>query len=127
VDINEAIHEVIELTRREAVKTGVSVQARLADNLPLIHGDRVQLHQVILNLIVNAIEAMSGVGAGTRDLVISTGKVEPDSVLVAVRDTGRGLAPTTFDRIFEAFYTTKPGGLGMGLWDCPAFVDTLKL
>jgi PAS domain S-box-containing protein len=123
VDLNEAIREVIELTRREAVKTGVPVQARLADNLPLIHGDRVQLQQVILNLIVNAIEAMSGVDAGARDLLISTGKVEPDGVLVAVRDTGPGLPPATFDRLFEAFYTTKPGGLGMGLSICRSIIE----
>jgi C4-dicarboxylate-specific signal transduction histidine kinase len=123
VDLNEAIREVIELTRREAVKTGVPVQARLADNLPLIHGDRVQLQQVILNLIVNAIEAMSGVDAGARDLLISTGKVEPDGVLVAVRDTGSGLPPATFDRLFEAFYTTKPGGLGMGLSICRSIIE----
>src|SRR6202041_2060076 len=111
VDLNEAIHEVIELTRREAAKAGVSVQMQLAEGLPLIHGDRVQLQQVILNLIVNAIEAMSGVRDGPRELLISTGKVEPDRVLVAMRDTGPGLAPATFDRLFEAFYTTKPGGL----------------
>jgi C4-dicarboxylate-specific signal transduction histidine kinase len=123
VDLNEAIREVIELTRREAVKTGVPVQARLADNLPLIHGDRVQLQQVILNLIVNAIEAMSGVDAGARDLLISTGRVEPDGVLVAVRDTGSGLPPATFDRLFEAFYTTKPGGLGMGLSICRSIIE----
>jgi C4-dicarboxylate-specific signal transduction histidine kinase len=123
LDINEAIREVGELTRREAVKTGVSVQARLADNLPLIHGDRVQLQQVILNLVVNAIEAMSGVDAGERDLLISTEKVEPDGVLVAVRDTGPGLAPATFDRLFEAFYTTKPGGLGMGLSICRSIIE----
>jgi PAS domain S-box-containing protein len=123
VDLNEAIREVIELTRGEAVKTGVSVQTHLAGNLPLIHGDRVQLQQVILNLIVNAIEAMSGVRDGPRELLISTGKVEPDGVLVAVRDTGPGLAPATFDRLFEAFYTTKPGGLGMGLSICRSIIQ----
>jgi PAS domain S-box-containing protein len=123
VDMNEAIREVIELTRGEAVKTGVSVRSRLADNLPLIHGDRVQLQQVILNLVVNAIEAMNGVDAGARDLLISTGKVEPNGVLVAVRDTGPGLALTTFDHIFEAFYTTKPGGLGMGLSICRSIIE----
>src|SRR3984957_13147910 len=88
VDLNEAIHEVIELTRREAAKAGVSVQMQLAEGLPLVHGDRVQLQQVILNLIVNAIEAMSGVRDGPRELRISTGEVGPDGVLVAVRDTG---------------------------------------
>jgi PAS domain S-box-containing protein len=124
VDLNEAIREVIELTRREAVKTGVSVQSRLADNLPLIHGDRVQLQQVILNLVVNAIEAMNGVDAGERDLLIDTERVEPDGVLVEVRDTGPGLAPATFDRLFDAFYTTKPNGLGMGLSICRSIIET---
>ena len=123
VDINEAIREVIELTRGEAVKAGVSVQAHLADGLPLIYGDRVQLQQVILNLIVNAVEAMSGVDAAARELLISTGRVEPNGVLVAVRDTGPGLAPATFDRLFEAFYTTKPSGLGMGLSICRSIIE----
>jgi PAS domain S-box-containing protein len=123
VDLNEAIHEVIELTRREAVKTGVSVQMHLAEGLPLIHGDRVQLQQVILNLIVNAIEAMSGVRDGPRELRISTGTVETGGVLVTVRDSGPELAPATFDRLFEAFYTTKPGGLGMGLSICRSIIE----
>ena len=123
LDINEAIREVVELTRGEAVRTGVSVQAHLADDLPLIHGDRVQLQQVILNLIVNAVEAMSGVDAGARELLISTGRVEPNGVLVAVRDTGPGLAPATLDRLFEAFYTTKPSGLGMGLSICRSIIE----
>ena len=123
LDINEAIREVVELTRGEVARTGISVQACLADNLPHIHGDRVQLQQVILNLIVNAIEAMSAVDAGARHLLITTGKVEPDSVLVAVRDTGPGLAPASFGRLFDAFYTTKPGGLGMGLSICRSIIE----
>jgi PAS domain S-box-containing protein len=123
MDLNEAIREVIELTRGEAVKTGVSVQARLADNLPLIHGDRVQLQQVILNLIINAIEAMSGIAEAPRELLITTGLAEASGVLVAVRDTGPGLAPATFDRLFDAFYTTKPSGLGMGLSICRSIIE----
>jgi PAS domain S-box-containing protein len=123
LDINEAIREVIELTRGEVVRTGVSMQANLADGLPLIYGDRVQLQQVILNLVVNAVEAMSGVDAEARDLLISTEKVEPDGVLVAVRDTGPGLAPAAIDRLFEAFYTTKPSGLGMGLSICRSIIE----
>ena len=91
VDINEAIREVIELTRGEAVKTCVSVRMQLATDLPLIHGDRVQLQQVILNLIVNAVEAMGGVRDGPRELLISTAQVEPADVLVAVRDFRPGI------------------------------------
>jgi signal transduction histidine kinase len=99
------------------------MQARLADDLPLIHGDRVQLQQVILNLVVNAVEAMNGVDAGARELLIITGRVEPNGVLVAVRDTGPGLAPATLDRLFDAFYTTKPSGLGMGLSICRSIIE----
>jgi signal transduction histidine kinase len=123
VDLNEAIREVIELTRGEAVKTGVSVQARLVDNLPLIHGDRVQLQQVILNLIINAVEAMSGIAEAPRELLITTGLAESSGVLVSVRDSGPGLAPATVVRLFEAFYTTKPTGLGMGLSICRSIIE----
>ena len=105
------------------MKNGVSVQTQLADRLPLIQGDRVQLQQVVLNLIVNAVEAMSGVRDRPRDLLISTGRAEPDSVLVAVRDSGPGLAPASVERLFESFYTTKPGGLGMGLSICRSIID----
>jgi len=123
LEINEAILEVIALTRGEVVKNGVSVQTQLAEGLPLIQGDRVQLQQVILNLIVNAVEAMSGVGEGSRELLISTGKAESDGVLVAVRDSGPGLAPASLERLFGAFYTTKPGGLGMGLSICRSIIE----
>jgi PAS domain S-box-containing protein len=115
LEINGAIRDVIELTRGEAVKNGVSVRTELADALPLIEGDRVELQQVILNLIMNAIEAMSGTSDGSRELIISTGKAESGGALVAVRDSGPGLAPATLEHIFDAFYTTKPNGMGMGL------------
>jgi PAS domain S-box-containing protein len=123
LDINGAIREVIELTHGEAVKNGVSVQTDLAEGLPLIEGDRVQLQQVILNLIVNAVEAMSGVDEGTRELLISARKAEPEGVLVGVRDSGPGLAPATLERAFDAFYTTKAGGLGMGLTICRSIIE----
>jgi signal transduction histidine kinase len=106
---------VIELTRAEAVKNRVSVQTDLADGLPPIQGDRVQLQQVILNLIINAVEAMRGTSDDARELHISTGKADLGGVLVSVRDSGPGLAPGSFDRLFDAFYTTKPSGLGLGL------------
>jgi signal transduction histidine kinase len=91
--------------------------------LPLIHGDRVQLQQVILNLIINAVEAMSGIAEAPRELLITTGLAEASGVLVAVRDTGPGLAPATVERLFEAFYTTKPTGLGMGLSICRSIIE----
>ena len=123
LDINDAIREVVEITRGEAVKSGVSVQSELADGLPPILGDRVQFQQVILNLIVNAIEAMSGMSEGAHELLITTGKADLGGVLVAVRDSGPGLAPATLERMFEAFYTTKPGGLGMGLSICRSIIE----
>jgi C4-dicarboxylate-specific signal transduction histidine kinase len=123
LEINEAILEVIALTRGEAVKNGVSVQTQLAEGLPLIQGDRVQLQQVILNLIINAAEAMNGVSEGSRELQIGTGKDASGGVLVAVQDSGPGLKPESSDRLFDAFYTTKPGGMGMGLSICRSIVE----
>jgi C4-dicarboxylate-specific signal transduction histidine kinase len=125
VEINEAILEVIALTHGEAVKNGVSVQTALAEALPLVHADRVQLQQVVLNLVINAVEAMSGVAERSRELLISTGKLEGDAggVLVAVRDAGPGLDPASLERLFEAFYTTKPAGLGMGLSICRSIIE----
>jgi PAS domain S-box-containing protein len=123
LDINEAIREVIALTRGEAATTGVSVQTDLADGLPLIYGDRVQLQQVILNLIINAIEAMSGVAETPRALLISTGQAEPGGVLVAVRDSGPGLDPASLEHLFNfnAFYTTKSGGMGLAI--CRSIIE----
>jgi len=123
VDINGAILEVIALTSGEVVKNGISVQSHLVAGLPLVQGDRVQLQQVIMNLIINAIEALSSLSEGSRELVISTGKGEPDGVLVEVRDSGPGLSSPGLERIFEAFCTTKPGGLGMGLSICRSIIE----
>ena len=123
LEINEAVLEVIALTQAEVLKNGISVQTELAEGLPLIQGDRVQLQQVILNLIINAVEALSSVREGARELVITTGKGEPDGVLVVVRDSGPGLSSAGLDRIFEVFYTTKPGGLGMGLSICRTIIE----
>jgi C4-dicarboxylate-specific signal transduction histidine kinase len=123
LEVNEAIVEVIALTRGEILKNGVSVQTQLAEGLPLIQGDRVQLQQVILNLIINAVQAMSGVSEGSRALLIGTGKDAPGRVLVAVQDSGPGLNPESFERLFDSFYTTKPGGMGMGLSICRSIVE----
>jgi C4-dicarboxylate-specific signal transduction histidine kinase len=122
-DMNEAIREVIALTRSEAVKNRVSVQTQLAAGLPLIEGDRVQLQQVIMNLIVNAIEAMSSIGERSRELLIGTRKDASSGVVVAVQDSGPGLNPESVDRLFDAFYTTKPEGMGMGLSICRSIVE----
>jgi signal transduction histidine kinase len=123
VDLNAAILEVTALIRSEAVKTGVTVSTRLAGELPRIQCDRVQLQQVMLNLIVNAIQSMSGVEDGNRELDISTASIEPESVCVAVRDTGHGLRPESLPRLFEPFYTTKPDGMGMGLSICCSIIE----
>jgi signal transduction histidine kinase len=122
VDLNAAILEVTALTRSEAVKTRVTVDTQLAGELPSIQCDRVQLQQVMLNLIVNAIQSMSGVEDGNRELHIST-VVEPEGVCVAVRDTGHGLRPESLPRLFEPFYTTKPDGMGMGLSICRSIIE----
>ena len=123
LEINEAILQVIDLTRGEVMENCVSVRTQLAEGLPLLQGDRVQLQQVILNLIINAVEAMKGVSEESRELLISTGQAEPDGVLVAVQDTGPVLAQANLERVFEAFYTTKPGGLGMGLSICRSIIE----
>jgi C4-dicarboxylate-specific signal transduction histidine kinase len=123
LEINRAIREVIELTRGEAVKNAISVQARLADGLPLIQGDQIQLQQVILNLIINAVEAMSSMSDGARELLISSGKADSGGVLVSVRDSGPGLAAAGLDRLFDPFYTTKPSGLGLGLSICHSIIE----
>jgi PAS domain S-box-containing protein len=122
-EINAAILEVIGLTHGEVVKNNVSVQTQLTEVLPPIQGDRVQLQQVILNLILNAVEAMSSVSEGSRELLIATGKDASGGVLVAVRNSGPGLSPENFDRLFDAFYTTKPNGMGMGLSICRSIVE----
>jgi C4-dicarboxylate-specific signal transduction histidine kinase len=122
LDINEAIREVIEVSHGEAVKNGVSAKLELADGLPLVQGDRVHLQQVILNLIINAVDAMSSVNEGPRELLISSSKAESD-VLVMVRDSGPAVAPGALERAFDAFHTTKPSGLGLGLSICREIIE----
>jgi C4-dicarboxylate-specific signal transduction histidine kinase len=122
VEINDAILEVIALTRTEAENNSVSVRTQLAEGLPHVQGDRVQLQQVLLNLIINAIEAMRDVGEGERELLISS-RNEPDGVSVEVRDSGPGFAPADIDRVFEAFYSTKPSGVGLGLSICRSIIE----
>ena len=115
LDINEAIREVTALTETEIQRNGVRLQSRLGDGLPLVSADRVQLQQVMINLIVNAIEAMSGARGRPRELTIVSGADDTNDMFVEVRDTGPGLDPEKRDRLFQSFYTTKPDGIGMGL------------
>jgi PAS domain S-box-containing protein len=123
VEINEAVLEVIALTNGEVAKNGVSVRTQLAEGLPLIQADRVQLRQVVLNLIINAVEAMSGDGEGSRELLISTGRDSLNGVLVSLQDSGPGLDPATLEHLFHSFYATKSGGMGMGLSICRSIVE----
>jgi signal transduction histidine kinase len=114
VDVNESIREVLTLAHGELDKRQVSVQTELSPTLPNVTGDRVRLQQVILNLIMNGIEAMVGVASDARTLLIES-QSDPTGVLVSVRDSGVGIRPEDGKRIFEAFFTTKPRGMGMGL------------
>jgi C4-dicarboxylate-specific signal transduction histidine kinase len=114
VDVNEAIQEMIVLLRSEATRYNITVRMELAADLPRIAGDRVQLQQVLMNLIVNSIDAMREVD-GERELAVKSRKTEKEEVLVSVSDTGVGLPAPQADQIFNAFFTTKPHGTGMGL------------
>jgi C4-dicarboxylate-specific signal transduction histidine kinase len=114
VNINELIQDIAALTQRELVRNAVSLRTELASALPPVFGDRIQLQQVILNLVVNAIEAMSGTNRRPRELRIRSER-DGDGVLVTIRDTGPGLPLAEPELVFGAFFTTKPDGLGMGL------------
>ncbi|WP_442893734.1 ATP-binding protein [Bradyrhizobium sp. AZCC 1699] len=122
-DLNEAILEMVVLTRSEMVKHGILLQTNLAPGLPMVKGDRTQLQQVILNLILNAIEAMEGVDQRAGALRINSEREAAGGVLVTVRDSGPGLDPADVERVFEAFYTTKAKGMGMGLAICRSMVE----
>jgi PAS domain S-box-containing protein len=121
-DLNAAIDEVILLGQSAIIKNRVWVQTRLSEGLSPVYGDRVQLQQVVLNLLLNAVEAMSSDEAKPRDLLIST-EQDHTGVLVAVHDSGPGIHPEHLDRVFKSFYTTKPGGTGMGLSICRSIID----
>lgn len=123
VDINVAICEMLEFTRAQASKSGALVQAQLTEGLPLINGDRVELQQVLLNLIINALEAMGAVVDGVRMLQVSSGLDDSGRLLVTVRDSGPGFAQENAEHVFAPFYTTKTTGLGMGLSICRSIID----
>jgi C4-dicarboxylate-specific signal transduction histidine kinase len=123
LDVNTIVLEVIALTRSEIYGNGVALRTQLAPGLPPVYGDRVQLQQVMLNLILNAVEALSEISEGSRDLLISSAGDTADRVSVAVQDSGPGLSPQGVERLFDAFYTTKGKGMGMGLAICRSIIE----
>jgi C4-dicarboxylate-specific signal transduction histidine kinase len=112
-----------DLTRSQMRRHGISLRTEFANGLPRIWGDRVQLQQMILNLIINAVEAMNDVSEGSRELVIGSNVDTPDGVIVTVRDSGPGLKQDSFSQLFDPFFTTKPTGLGMGLSICRSITE----
>jgi len=122
-DLNDAVNKVVGLAQSAIVSNRISVRTRLAEGLLVVQGHRVQLQQAVLNLILNAVEAMSTVDEGVRELSISTERSLTNGVLVAVRDSGPGIDPEHFERVFDAFYTTKSSGVGMGLSICRSIIN----
>jgi signal transduction histidine kinase len=115
LDLNNTIREVLVLVGDEAKRKSVIIRTRFAEDLSTVSGDRVQLQQVVLNLVMNGMEAMSSVGGRARELLITTRNVDADRVQASVEDSGIGIDPQKLDKIFDSFYTTKPSGMGMGL------------
>ncbi|MNP34805.1 Sensor protein FixL [compost metagenome] len=123
MNLNEVIGEVIEITRGQAEKGAVAIHLDMLADLPAVNGDRVELQQVVLNLMMNALEAMSGTGAGPRELLIRTRCDEAGQVWVSVSDSGPGFGSQSSEHLFTPFYTTKPSGLGMGLAICRSTIE----
>lgn len=123
LDVNETIVEVLALTKGERLKNRVSLRTQLSIDLPPVSADRVQLQQVVLNLIINAIEAMGEVGEDGRNLAVGSSKYDLQSILITVRDSGPGLKVENSDRLFDPFFTTKPDGMGIGLSICRSIIE----
>jgi PAS domain S-box-containing protein len=123
LDINEVVEEALTLVRHESLRHGVAIQLELQAGLPPVRGDRIQLQQVIVNLVINGMQAMATLGDRERGLIMRTQRGQSDQVLVAVEDAGVGIEPENADRLFSAFYTTKPEGLGMGLSICRSIIE----
>jgi signal transduction histidine kinase len=123
LDLNDATREVIALSLPDLQRSLVTLRSEFASDLPPVMGDRVQLQQVVLNLVRNAAEAMNALDDRPRQLRVSTARTDSNSVLLEVQDSGSGIDPADFERVFEAFYTTKSGGMGMGLPICRAIIE----
>jgi C4-dicarboxylate-specific signal transduction histidine kinase len=123
LNINGAILEVVGLIQSEVIKNGATARMELAGSLPHIQGDRVQLQQVILNLMINALQAMSDLAGGERELHVTTELIASEGVRVGVRDSGPGFSAENLQHLFAPFYTTKPNGMGMGLSICRSIIE----
>ena len=123
LDINDVIRDAVRLVQREILRHGASLRLKLAPALPSILGDRVQLQQVIINLVINAIQAMASVTDRPHNLLIRSQQHEAGHVLVAVADSGVGIETKNVNQLFTAFFTTKPSGLGMGLSICRSIIE----
>jgi C4-dicarboxylate-specific signal transduction histidine kinase len=122
LDINDVVEEAVTLVQHEALRHGMAVRFDLASGLPPVRGDRIQLQQVIVNLAVNGMEAMATVDR-ERMLIVRTQRHQSKGVLVAIEDAGVGIEPENVNRVFNAFHTTKPAGLGMGLSICRSIIE----
>jgi signal transduction histidine kinase len=122
-NFNEAAHEVISICAHDMQRRGIVIKSSFDERLPRLMGDRIQLQQVILNLVLNAADALANTDKGSRIITVESSGSEPGIVQFAVRDTGSGIATEDLDRIFEAFFTTKPHGMGMGLSVSKTIVD----
>ena len=123
LDINEVLEEAVTLLRHEALRHQVTMELELEWGFLPVRGDRIQLQQVIINLAMNGMQAMATVHDRDRMLVMRTHRQQSERVLVAVEDVGIGVKPENADQLFNAFYTTKPGGLGMGLAICRSIIE----
>ena len=123
LDINDVIDQTVSLVKRDMLSHQVMLQLQLAPGLPLVRGDRIQLQQVIINLVINALQAMATVTERARVIIVRTQQPEAGQVLVAVQDVGVGVEPEDIKRLFNSFYTTKPGGMGIGLSICRSIIE----
>jgi signal transduction histidine kinase len=123
LELNDVVNEVVVLVQREVVRHRISLHLKLASDLPPVLGDRVQLQQVLINLVINGVQAMADVGDGPRDLLIASHRDNDSHVVVAVSDSGPGIDAAIADRLFEAFFTTKSSGMGMGLSICRSIIE----
>jgi len=124
LDLNEVINEAASLVQREVLNYHIALQLELAPDLPPVLGDRVELQQVIINLMVNGMQAMEAVIDRPRSLVVRSGLHDAQEILVSVQDSGSGIAPDDMTRLFKTFFTTKPNGMGMGLSICRSIIET---